>query len=49
MLAPAEQRFYFWATSEWMQDEGAVVDLAATSVDPPPGWRRVTSTLAIRA
>lgn len=27
MLAPAEQRFYFWATSEWMQDEGAVVDL----------------------
>ncbi|WP_133489716.1 hypothetical protein [Aliiroseovarius marinus] len=27
MLAPEEQRFYFWATSEWMQDKGAVVDL----------------------
>lgn len=27
MLAPEEQRFYFWTTSKWMQDEGAVVDL----------------------
>ena len=27
MLAPEEQQFYFWATSEWMQDKGAVVDL----------------------
>ncbi|SPF78573.1 hypothetical protein ALP8811_02502 [Aliiroseovarius pelagivivens] len=27
MLAPEEQQFYFWATSEWMQGDGAVVDL----------------------
>ncbi|WP_424940986.1 hypothetical protein [Aliiroseovarius sp. S253] len=27
MLAPEEQQFYAWATSEWMQDKGAVVDL----------------------
>ncbi|TQV65672.1 hypothetical protein [Aliiroseovarius halocynthiae] len=27
MLAPEEQQFYAWATSEWMQGDGAVVDL----------------------
>lgn len=27
MLAPEEQQFYVWATSEWMQGVGAVVEL----------------------
>lgn len=27
MLAPEEQQFYAWVTSEWMQGDGAVVDL----------------------